>query len=73
MNVNVHLSLRAGLAGLLEFCELVGEPLHPHEQRIARAYFGPAREICAILPRGNAKTTTAALIGLHHLVTVPGA
>jgi hypothetical protein len=49
--------------------------LHPRrsQQRIARAYFGPAREVCAILPRGNAKTTTAALIGLHHLLSVEGA
>ena len=39
-------------------------------QRIARAYFGPAREVVAILPRGNPKTTLAAKIGLHHLLTV---
>ena len=52
---------------------MIGEPLHPHEKRIARAYFGPAREVCAILPRGNAKTTLAAKIGVHHLCSVPGA
>jgi phage terminase large subunit-like protein len=57
----------------VEFCELIDEPLHAHGKRIARAYFGSAREVCAILPRGNAKTTTAALIGLQHLLTVPGA
>jgi len=55
-----------GLAGLVEFCELIDEPLLPHEKRIARAYFGSAREIAAILPRGNAKTTLAAKIGVHH-------
>jgi len=36
-------------------------------------HFGPEREMAAILPRGNAKTTLAALIGLHHLLTVDGA
>jgi len=64
---------RPGLAGLLDLCEEIGEPLAPYQQRIARAYFGPAREVCAVLPRGNAKTTTAALIGLHHLLSVEGA
>jgi phage terminase large subunit-like protein len=62
-----------GLAGLVSFCDLIGEPLEPYQRRIARLYFGPEREMAAILPRGNAKTTTAALIGLHHLLTVPGA
>ncbi len=65
--------IRPGLAGLATFCESIGEPMHPHERRIARAYFGPAREVCAILPRGNAKTTLAAKIGVHHLLSVPGA
>ncbi len=57
----------------MELCERIGEPLHPHEKRIARAYFGPAREVCAILPRGNSKTTTAAKIAIHHLLSVDGA
>lgn len=64
---------RPGLSGLVDFCELIGEPLAPFQKRIARLYFGPEREMAAILPRGNAKTTTGALIGLHHLLTVPGA
>ena len=64
---------RPGLAGLIAFCELIDEPLAPYQRRIADAYFGPAREVCAVLPRGNAKTTTAALIGLHHLLSVEGA
>src|SRR3954452_4899414 len=64
---------KPGLKGLEAFCEAIGEPLHPHEKRIARAYFGPAREVCAILPRGNAKTTLAAKIAVHHLLSVPGA
>src|SRR5829696_2456606 len=78
MNVYVHLAperhaMRGGLAGLVEFCELIAEPLHAHEKRIARAYFGAAREIVAILPRGNAKTTLAAKVGVHHLCSTPGA
>ena len=64
---------RPGLAGLLDFCELIGEPLAPFQRRIAKAYFGNAREIAAILPRGNSKTSTAALIAVHHLLSVEGA
>src|SRR3954453_15698454 len=64
---------KSGLKGLEAFCQAIDEPLHPHEKRIARAYFGPAREVCAILPRGNARTTLAAKIGVHHLLSVPGA
>ncbi len=66
-------SVRPGLAGLVELCERIEEPLHPHEKRIALAFFGPAREVCAILPRGNSKTTTAAKIAIHHLLSVEGA
>src|SRR3954468_4121582 len=65
--------IKPGLKGLEAFGEAIGEPLHPHEKRVARAYFGPAREVCAILPRGNAKTTLAAKIAVHHLLSVPGA
>src|SRR3954454_23907118 len=67
------LAVEGGLEGLSAFCDAIGEPLHPHERRIARAYFGPAREVAAIIPRGNAKTTLAAKIGVHHLLSVPGA
>jgi phage terminase large subunit-like protein len=73
MVVRTTNEIRAGLRGLVELCDRIDEPLHPHEQRVAGAYFGPAREICAILPRGNAKTTLAAKIALHHLLSVPGA
>lgn len=66
-------TIRPGYRGLIAFCESIGEPLEPYQRRIARAHFGPEREMVAVLPRGNAKTTTAALIGLHHLLTVPGA
>jgi phage terminase large subunit-like protein len=71
--VRTTIDIRPGLAGLVELCERIDEPLHPHEKRIARAYFGTAREVCAILPRGNAKTTLAAKIAVHHLLSVPAA
>jgi phage terminase large subunit-like protein len=58
---------------MVAFSELIGDPLEPHEKRIARAHFGIEREVYAILPRGNLKTSLAAKIGLHHLLTVPGA
>jgi phage terminase large subunit-like protein len=67
------LEVRPGLDGLRAFCGAIGEPLEPHEERIAAAYFGAAREVCAVLPRGNRKTTLAALIALHHLLTAPRA
>lgn len=66
-------ALRPGYRGLLAFCEAIDERLEPFERRIARAHFGPEREVYAILPRGNLKTTLAAKIGLHHLLTAPGA
>ncbi len=64
---------QAGYDGLLAFCRLIDEPLEPHEKKIARAYFGEAREIVAVLPRGNKKTTLAAKVALHHLLTAPRA
>jgi hypothetical protein len=67
------LEVRSGYRGLVDFCEAIGEPLERHEKRIARAHFGLEREVYAILPRGNLKTTLAAKIGLHHLLTVPAA
>jgi phage terminase large subunit-like protein len=66
-------AIKPGLNGFLGFCALIGFELEPYMRRIARAYFSPAREICVVLPRGNAKTTMAALIALHHLLTVQGA
>lgn len=66
-------AIRPGYRGLVAFCDLIGEPLEAYQRRIARAYFGPSREIAAILPRGNYKTSLAALIGLHHLLTIDGA
>jgi phage terminase large subunit-like protein len=65
--------IQPGLRGLTTFCELIDEPLEAHEKRIARAHFGPQREVVAVLPRGNLKTSLAAKLALHHLLTVPGA
>jgi hypothetical protein len=50
-------AVEPGYRGLVSLCEMIGEPLEPHEKRIARAHFGPQREVYAILPRGNLKTT----------------
>jgi hypothetical protein len=66
-------SVEAGYKGLVAFCDVIGESLQSHERRIARAHFGERREVYAILPRGNLKTSLAAKIGLHHLLTVPNA
>ncbi len=65
--------VQPGYKGLTAFCVAIDEPLLPHEQRIAKAFFGASREIVAILPRGNLKTTLAAKIGLHHLLSVDNA
>jgi len=67
-----EVEIATGYRGLLAFSEGIGEPLERHERRIAREHFGPEREVYAILPRGNFKTTLAAKIGLHHLLVTPG-
>lgn len=67
------LGVRSGYGGLLAFAEAIDQPLEPFMKRIARAHFGREREVVVIIPRGNFKTTLAALLGLHHLLTVPNA
>jgi phage terminase large subunit-like protein len=62
-----------GYRGFLGFCAAIGVDLAPFQRLIARAAFGTERELAVILPRGSAKTTTAALLALHHLVTEPDA
>ncbi|MEJ7568412.1 MAG: terminase TerL endonuclease subunit [Gaiellaceae bacterium] len=52
------------------FSALIGRPLEPFQRKIAAAAFGPERELCAVLPRGNAKSSLAAALAVHHLVTV---
>jgi len=71
--VQATIAIAPGYQGLVEFCELIGEALEPFERRIARAHFGREREVIAVLPRGNLKTTLAARIALHHLLTVENA
>ena len=59
-----------GYRGFLAFCEALGEPVEAHQRKIARATIaGPDREVVAILPRGNAKSTTAALVAVHHVAS----
>ena len=49
---------------------MVGLELEPFQRRISTAITGPEREIVALLPRGNGKTSLLAAIALYHLVTV---
>lgn len=65
--------VRAGYRGLLALARALDRPLVPHQRTIARAAFGAERECVAVVPRGNAKTSTAAMVALHHLLTVPDA
>ena len=59
--------------GFLRFCRDCGYALAPFQKRIARAFFEDAREVGVCLPRGNAKSTLAALIALHHVLAVEAA
>lgn len=59
--------------GFSALCRDIDADLAPFQRFIARASFGPQRELAAILPRGSAKTTTSALLSLHHLLAVPDA
>src|SRR5215211_3575374 len=68
-----EIAIKPGYRGFLAFCEAIGEQLEPFQRRICRAAFSSARKVVAILPKGNFKTTTCALLGLHHLLTVDGA
>jgi phage terminase large subunit-like protein len=53
------------------FAASLGYKLEHHQQRIVRAAFGPEPELVVLLPRGNFKTTTLALLAVHHLLSVP--
>ncbi len=66
--------LAPGYRGFLRFCAAVEYELAPFQKRIARAHFGPDRELVAILPRGSAKSTLAAHLAVHHVLsqTDPG-
>ena len=58
-------------AGFCRFCRVVDYPLRPFQRRIARAHFAGEREVVAILPRGSAKSTLAAHLAVHHLLSRP--
>jgi hypothetical protein len=58
------------LEDFAERCEL---ELEPFQRRILRAVSSGTREVAILLARGNGKTSLAALIALHHLVTVQDA
>ncbi len=54
------------------FADACGLELEPFQRRILRAIASGTREMVVLLPRGNGKTSLAALLALHHLVTVDG-
>jgi len=67
-------SFRADLQGFRALCRAIREPLELHQIRIARAVLdGPEHEIGVCVARGNDKTTTAALLAVHHVLSNPGA
>lgn len=47
----------------------MGYELAPFQRRIVRAHFGAERELVAILPRGSAKSTLAAHLAVHHVLS----
>jgi hypothetical protein len=63
-----------GYRRLVALAELIGEPMEPHQRRIARTWLeSDACEVVTIAPKGNHKTTTAALAGVHELLANPDA
>lgn len=52
------------------FCASVGRKLEPFQRRISTAAFGAERELAVLLPKGNAKSSLAALLAIHHLLSV---
>jgi hypothetical protein len=62
-----------GYRGLLALADVVGYRLEAFQRKIAPAVLGPERECLILLPRGNAKTTSTALVALHHLLSTEGA
>lgn len=47
-----------------------GWPLQDFQAHIVRTYFGPEPECCVVLPKGNAKSSLAGLLIVHHLLTI---
>ena len=74
MAVIAPVAVRSGFRGLVEMAELIGEPMEAHQKRIARTWLeSQAREVVTIAPKGNHKTTTVALAGVHELLSNPDA
>jgi len=61
----------ATLASFKRFADRVGYRLEPFQKRIVQAYFGAERELAVVLPKGNAKSSLAALLAVHHLLETP--
>jgi phage terminase large subunit-like protein len=58
--------------GFCRFCRALGVELLPFQRLIARAVLdGAEREVACVLPRGSLKSTTAALLAVHHIVSTP--
>jgi phage terminase large subunit-like protein len=57
----------------IAFCDQIGLPVEPFQQRIAEAAAGPEREFVTLCPRGQGKTSLVAALALHHLLLVPDA
>jgi phage terminase large subunit-like protein len=62
--------VRAGYAGFREMCERIGFNLEPFQRKIAKAAFGPERELLVLLPRGGGKSRLIGTLAVHHLLTV---
>jgi hypothetical protein len=74
MAVIAPVAVRSGFRGLVEMAELIGEPMEAPQKRIARTWLeSKAREVVTIAPKGNHKTTTVALAGVHELLSNPDA
>lgn len=71
--MTTELPYRPTYRGLLTMCRDLGVDLAPFQRRIARVYFGAEREVGVSLARGHAKSTLAALIALHHVLSTPQA
>jgi phage terminase large subunit-like protein len=67
-------TIKPGLKGFFQFCDLIDEPLEPHQKRMARSWLeSEARESVVIAPKGQHKTTTLSLVALHELLSNPTA
>lgn len=66
-----RMDVKPGYAGFLALCEQADFPIEPFQRKIAKAAFGPERELLVLLPRGNGKSRLAGALAVHHLLTTP--